>query len=295
MAIFVIHGVAAAVDPHRFAYRNLIECDALGRFLGSRPPLVSLANALAGHGDALTIDDATRAGADAALLVRERGQPVTLFVNPGQVESGAPYSFVALNAVLDDLDGVPRTLGGQSFPVSSISDRQALRRAVKDALGDVRDEPGRLAYVLERAKEWMLAPPTIPGHFQTLRRDDLRSLHAAGVDLQNHGWSHVSHASLSAADSLQEVRAGREWLKHELGIEAPCFAVPFGDVLPRDGAEAACDVWFTSTITMPYGTDPGSLVFNREELDARSPGPAPANESRGHAARVWIARLTRRS
>ena len=68
--IFAIHGMAPSIERGRFAFRNLCDVDTLGRFLSAVPPLLSLSDALASSGCALTIDDATKAGGDAALLAR---------------------------------------------------------------------------------------------------------------------------------------------------------------------------------------------------------------------------------
>ena len=87
--MFCIHGIAPVVDRERFLHRNLLPAAALEAYLAGAAPFVTIAEALAGRGNALTIDDATRAGADAALMARAAGHEVTLFVNPGQVESGA--------------------------------------------------------------------------------------------------------------------------------------------------------------------------------------------------------------
>jgi hypothetical protein len=264
--ILALHGVAPQVDRRRFEFRNFEEVRALERFLSAAPPFLPLVEALAGRGDALTIDDATRGAADAALLARRYGHAVTLFVNPAQVESGAPYWFFLLNVLLDKLDGRRRDFEGTSFATSSVPQRNALRTRIKARVRAIKQEPQRAAFIRELAERWQLAPLDVPGHLTTLRTGDLRELLASGVELQNHGWSHAHHGSLSAEESVWEVREAREWLRSELGVDAPHFAVPFGDVMPGPEATTACETWLTLSDVWPAGRVTPT-VFNRKNLE----------------------------
>lgn len=264
--IFAIHGAAPNAERRRFLYRSIAHPRTLERFLDAGPPFVPLADALAGVGDALTIDDATRGSADAALLARARGYAVTLFVNPGQVISGAPYWFVALNTLIDRLDGTPYVFEDRSFPTATFNERYDLRQAVKARLSTMKDEPERLALVRQLADEWHAAPLEVPAHFVTLNRDDLVRLRDAGVDIQNHGWLHTHHGCLSPTESAREVRRGREWLRYELGIDAAFFAVPDGHLRPAEGADADCALWLTAHEAWPAGYL-SPKVFNRTGLD----------------------------
>jgi peptidoglycan/xylan/chitin deacetylase (PgdA/CDA1 family) len=105
----------------------------------------------------------------------------------------------------------------------------------------------------------------------TLTRAELRPLLDAGVDLQNHGWSHSHHANLTPTESAREVREGREWFRRELGIDTPWFAVPFGDSRPHDiGVD--CEVWLALNDAWPAGWLSPS-VFNRRALTLPVAGP----------------------
>lgn len=289
--ILAIHGVATHIDPRRFSFRNLTGADALGTFLSSTPRLVSLPEALAGRGDALTIDDATRAGGDAALLARKHGHAVTLFVNPGQVESGAPYAFLALNALLDGLDDQRREFEGRMFATSTGAHRQLLRRAIKTKVREIADEQARLDLVNRLAAGWGITHLEVPPHFSTLRKRDLMALRDAGVDLQNHGWSHTDHSILSVEASRREVSEGRGWLQRELALDATYFAVPFGDVLPLPNASTGCEIWFTVTNAIPPGRHAPN-VFNRETPDLPEGDGRPRLVSAGlRAVSSWTSRL----
>jgi hypothetical protein len=285
--VLALHGVAASIDPQRFAYRNLVNHDTLTALLTSCPRLVSLDAALAGRGDALTIDDGTRAGADAALLARSLGHEVALFVNPEQVESGEPYSFVLLNTLLDALRQSAVEFHGRTFHASTVKGKQTLRREIKRVLQQTPDERGRREFIVALASNWASDALRVPPHFATLTKMDLVQLHGAGVDLQNHGWSHTSHAALAADASDREVRDGRDWLERELGVNARYFAVPFGDVPPPAGGAPRCDAWLMLTDELPAGFRPPN-VFNREELSGV--GDASAKRTQ----RWWPFRLLKR-
>jgi peptidoglycan/xylan/chitin deacetylase (PgdA/CDA1 family) len=139
-----------------------------------------------------------------------------------------------------------------------------LREAIKKRIRLIRHETARLAFVRALADAWGVEL-RLPHHLETLRHGDLVALRDAGVDLQNHGWFHADHAALSPDESIQEIRRGRDWLERELGVRAPHFAVPFGDVLPGIDITPVCERWLTFSAQWSGG--PIELkAFNRVPL-----------------------------
>ncbi|MES2176309.1 MAG: polysaccharide deacetylase family protein [Gemmatimonadota bacterium] len=268
--VLSLHGVATNVDHRLFSFRNMCEENDLGRFLRAAAPFVPLANALTGKGIGLTIDDATGGAAAAAMLARNLGHAVTLFVNPEQVELGTPHSFLVMHLMLDTLGGRPVSLWGERYPSRSKANRQQLHSAIKTRLRAIVDERARLAMLSDLGAEWGTARFTVPPHLRTLTRDDLIALRDAGVDIQNHGWSHTSHRDLSAQDSAREIASGRAWLQRELRVDAPLFAVPFGDDLPHPSVSADCTTWFSLHPALASGWLAPD-VFNRDVLDVTPP------------------------
>ena len=294
--VLTIHGIAPGAIPKTFGFRNICDADAMARHLTSVPPFVPLVDALAGRGDALTIDDAICGAADAALLARRIGHEVTLFVNPGQVESGAPYAFLVLNALLDQLTGRVCLFEGTSFAVATHAERQVLRRRIKARLCLLTEEPARLELVMGLASQWGVQAPEVPPHFRTLSLDELVALREAGVAIENHGWSHSDHTSLSPAGSVREIREGRAWLQRNLGVDAAYFASPFGEALPPPGALEHCTMWFAASQAMPTGRLSPD-VFNRTFFDLPAPGAASVGRVRATGRRLLnlgVARLSRR-
>jgi hypothetical protein len=289
--VLCIHGVAPTIDRERFLHRNLLPSAVLRDVLDNAERFVSIEGALAGHGNALSIDDATRAGADAAMMARNAGHAVTIFVNPGQVESGAPYHFLLLNALLDQVRGDSVELEEVRYPVATNRDRQALRRVLKERLRQLPGEEQRRVEVEELARAWDAGRLGVGKPFTTLTRADLSALVDAGVDLQNHGWTHAFHPALPPDESAEEIRRGREWLHREFGVDARWFAAPFGDSLPHDVA-MDCDAWFTFNGEWQEGWL-APRVYNRANLPIPRPQTAQSMLGRvSGAVRGLAARLS---
>ena len=267
--IYTLHGVAPNLDLRRFIYRNISDEKKLTAILGRRRAFVPLKEALAGNGDALTIDDATRASADAALLARQYGHHVTLFVNPGQVDPPRPYSFNLLAVLIDGVSTPSVEISGQRFPARTPADREAIRGRMKQQLRDIESEAERRSLVERLAAEWGNIRLDLPDFLATITKQELKQLRDEGVDIQNHGWSHACHRRLSTAESQSEIDLGKQWLLENLGVTADIFAVPFGDVLPSDGVTCPC--WLTLDHRLPVGRL-GETVWNRDTLHSQPDG-----------------------
>jgi peptidoglycan/xylan/chitin deacetylase (PgdA/CDA1 family) len=290
--ILALHGTAEHVNRRRFVFRNITRLDTLHAFLAESPPFVPIADALGGRGDALTIDDATQAAAHAARLARAHGHAVSLFVNPAQVESGEPYWFALLHALVDGLAQDVCDFDGRTFDAASPEGQKALHNAIKVSCWALPEETDRAACIRDLADRWRVTLD-VPPHLATLGAADLRALRDAGVAIENHGWSHLHHAALAPDESLREIRRGREWLQRELGVPAAHFAVPYGDVGPHAAVGSACATWLTLSRKWPEGPA-GPDAFNRAEPAFRKKrGRSPRKDQRS-AARRWLSRLMRR-
>ncbi len=262
-AVLVTHGVAPDAQSTRFSTRFRSEPRAFAEFLAQHR-FVSLTEALRGEGDALTVDDATEASAEACRMARSAGHPVVLFVNPGQIESGHPYWFMFLSGLCDQLDAPQYDFEGTSYPTATFRQRSSLRSAIKARVSVLPDEAKRREAVMELARRWGIGSLEIPPHARTLTLSELQALQVAGVELHNHGWWHANHLALSGSESAREVRQGRDWLRQRLGVDGGYFAVPFGEPLPSAEAAAWCSVWFLLT-EAPIGPV-SPTVWNREDV-----------------------------
>ena len=62
--------------------------------------------------------------------------------------------------------------------------------------------------------------------------DELRALHAEGLDIGSHSASHPFLTTLSPADVVREATASRAAIQREIGVRVTAFAYPHGDEDP---------------------------------------------------------------
>jgi peptidoglycan/xylan/chitin deacetylase (PgdA/CDA1 family) len=245
----------------------MTETQTFVRLLSRRQPFVSLEAALQDQGDALTIDDATHAAYDAALLARSCGHEVTLFINSDNVQNSAPYYLHVLSAVLEH--ACPAQLGvlcrdriGSKVP----ADKTKLRAYFKHRLTRLPDETARGAVLTSLSNEMEIGDISLPKHLHTLSLKQLEYLVAAGVRLENHGGSHAHFSIFDDSLLRNEIERCKSWLSTKLSVDSRFFAVPFGDVLPRiDLGDDIARCWFMLTASLQAGFV-GPKIFNRAEL-----------------------------
>lgn len=264
-----MHGIGHQPRAGSFLDRNLLDRAWFLDDLDRRPNrFVKLDEALAGKGDALTIDDGIYACFDAAMAARERGHEVTLFVNPGNIENQTPYWFSLLNLGLDRTTRSEISWNGCRYLLRGTEAKQSFRNLVKVEICRIDQETAVMDYLDAVLTELGVANRELPHALRPLTRDDLKSLAMAGVQIENHGWSHSRASDMGAARMAADIRLGRAWLAETLGIESRMFAAPFGDSPPPADLPAdLCDLWFMADYRLQPGLiSPG--VFNRKYLDA---------------------------
>jgi hypothetical protein len=231
--IFALHGIIDRVDAKVFCHRTLTATDRVRAHLATRQKLVPLAEALAGKGDALTIDDATVASAQAALLARQLGHAVTLFVNPWQIEDGRAYAFAALHWLLDRTDMRQVTWRGKSWRLATFHQKDRFRAEMKRLLR-LHDHPQENHLLIEELRQALgVAELEIPDYLHSLTLEQLGTLRDAGVDIQNHYWTHLDPTAHTPARFASEWLRAQNWLAEKLGVASQFFASPFGDYVPQ--------------------------------------------------------------
>ena len=73
----------------------------------------------------------------------------------------------------------------------------------------------------------------IPDYLQSLTVQQLRELRDAGVDIQNHYWTHLDPAAHTPARFGAEWARAQDRLAEHLRITSRFFASPFGDYFPQ--------------------------------------------------------------
>jgi hypothetical protein len=217
----------------------------------------------------LTIDDGTGAAREAAILARQHGHAVTLFVNPYHVETGEPYWFSLLNAALDAAREQVVTYAGETYWIGGCEGKQKLRSNVKEAIGSLSVESMRREHVGAVAALLRSGDVRLPSFLNVLRIPELRELLALGVRIENHGWTHTDLGQAPCEVVLREVNDGHDWLLRRLGIQAGVFAAPFGQALPPPGFCREFGYrWLLLTDRFPCRRIQEG-VFNRGDLAAR--------------------------
>jgi hypothetical protein len=262
--IYTMHGVVRSHNKSLLAHQWMTDIEAFGRFLFHRPAFVSLREALLGSGDALTIDDATQAAFDAAIMARQHGHEVTLFVNSTNVQDNLLYFFHLLSAILDEApQGQLRMLHDRWAPTDGAEDKFIIRRSLKHRMSRIPSEQARQKLIAEMTSDLRLFPQSTPGHLITLSNTQLKKLHAEGVSLENHGANHVDYSVLDETAIQDDIAECRAWLLASLKVDAQYFAVPFGNVIPRwEFRDEIAKYWFTDN-RMLQGGFIGPKVYNR--------------------------------
>ena len=204
-------------------------------------------------GDVLTVDDATRAGAEACWIARELGHEVIFFVNPLQVSTGMPYFFSALDAHIEARTPEVVSWNGEAFDLRERSEVRRFRRAAKAVLMKMMADDA-LAAAHELGRIVSSTAATMPDFSAPISVSQLRELHALGVRIENHGWSHVEISALDDDAFARHIRDGVDWLRREIEAEATLYAVPFGlTEVVADRLPLLDDVYFLADESRPPG------------------------------------------
>lgn len=269
--IYASHGVVDNFCSKKFCHRNLLDLEKLENHLKSKKEkYVSLEKAIAGKGDAFTIDDATHASFEAAKLLKKYDHSVTLFVNPYYIEHKVNYWFAILNYLLDTTSFENVLFDNILFPIVSLNEKQIFRKKLKQKIAELPTETERHS-ILSGLFKLNLDDIVLPKHLNTITEEDLLKLQGLGVDLQNHGWTHRELKNASEAEKAQEIFLGKNWLQNKLKINACFYAVPFGSALPKQKTvnEVMKDYnfshWFLLENSLELGPL-GKIIYNRQSF-----------------------------
>ncbi len=259
--VFAMHGIVRKADPARFVHRNMEDWDRFETHLRARKdPFVTLSDALKGKGDALTIDDATLAGADAAHMAREHGHEVTFFVNPWNVVEGKMYIHAYLNTLLDGIVKDTFSIRERLVPVKTAQEKKMFRMHFKQYLNAILSLEKQESIVRVRAVENEI-PLIVPEYLHTISLERLQELAHQGVHIRNHGWQHVHHEAFSAEEKVANLEKGRAWLRTVFSITDYDYAIPFG-VEHRLATSPTGGTWYLLDSGRPRGFV-GNGLLNR--------------------------------
>jgi|SRR5271170_5396744 len=269
--IFAIHGIARRTRPNTFVHRSYLSSRALQSHLKNRKDhYVSLEMALSGQGDALTIDDATNAGYDAAVLARKFGHDVTLFINPHNVINQSPYFLFVLDVTLDKTRRRELFWNGSCFPMNSYKEKLGLRNELKNFILKLTTESERMEFVQRLAIDLDVPDFSMPEHLRVLCIEQILVLRDMGVSIANHGWTHGAVEAMEPSAVRDEIIKAKKWITQTCGAAPSSYAVPFGNAFPSfEISDDLCAFW----LLLNSKIKPGFVapkVFNRETPDVRS-------------------------
>lgn len=206
--------------PMRFD--ELADCLERGRRIPSRAVLITFDD---GYDDNYRI---------AFPLLREAGLSAMFFVSSGHIESGRPYAYDWLVYMLCTTTQ-PRLLApelGIDWPLPGAdAEGLAARRLLAGQLLDrikTLDAAGQQALVDRLQREWGM--PDVAGHpdCRPMDWDQLREMHAAGMEIGSHGVDHRMLAKLSPQAMRDEVAGSKQAIEAALGAAVTAMSYPVG-------------------------------------------------------------------
>jgi peptidoglycan/xylan/chitin deacetylase (PgdA/CDA1 family) len=283
--IYISHGVVPCWSNNRISHALFLPESRVERHLQvRRTKYAPLAQALNGDGDALTIDDATYGGLKLALLARQYGHAVSWFVNGSNVEHGTQYYPFQLSSMLDRTRLSECQFADRSWELQTMAGRRALRLRIKQAYMRLRSQNEIEQLIQSLACSLRLDAAAMENSLATVGPAELAQAVVAGVDLQNHGWSHLNPQVSSERKRTAEVRQNEEYLSQFRKAITCVYAPPFGQQVSL--ASVPAQFVLLADRNLVSGHLEGNLV-NRGDLRMNDfTGSIPDQASYGRNGRI---------
>lgn len=203
---------------HPLRFEELLDCIDRGRAPPPRSVLVTFDD---GYDDNYRI---------AWPILQETGLSAMFFVSTGHVDSGAPYAYDWLAHML-----ILAPEGELALPEIGLQARlhgpaAARREVVAEVLDRLKSLEAAAQEALISRLEEALAMPRAAGHddCRPMNWEQLRRMHASGMEIGSHGVTHQMLAKLPPARIENELAGSRQVLERELGIQAQVLSYPVG-------------------------------------------------------------------
>lgn len=162
-------------------------------------------------------------------ILREFEVPATFFVSTGYIDSGAPYAYDWLVHMFlcskADHVVIPELRIEAQMPASR-NERAVLAERVLDRIKAL-PEAGQAAILRRLEADWSMASAPDPDS-RPMTWNQLREMHAAGMEIGSHGVHHWMLAQLPQDEMVAEVAGSRETLERELAAPAHVISYPVG-------------------------------------------------------------------
>lgn len=163
-------------------------------------------------------------------ILRELGVPATFFVATGHIDSGLPYAYDWLAHLVLTMDTDRLRLPDLDLDLSLPPDLDARRALVGSVLDRLKylDNAGQQAVIEDLELE--CRRPRTQGHAdcRPMTWDQLRDMHAGGMEIGGHGVHHRMLAKLPDGALQTEVAECQARLTAELGAPAIAISYPVG-------------------------------------------------------------------
>jgi len=198
-------------------FRPLPLAEAIERLRTDRLPARSVC---------VTFDDGYADNATLALpILREYAIPATVFIATAFLDGGRMFNDTLIESVRRLPDG-PCDLTALGLGPRTLRTTQDRLVLIRELIGQVkyRPQPERDEWARRLSTR---VPTPLPDDLM-LRRDQVRALHAAGIDIGAHTFSHPILARLDDAEAHREIARGATELTELLGACPRLFAYPNG-------------------------------------------------------------------
>ena len=202
----------------------------------------------------VTFDDGYADNATVALpLLRRHSVPATFFVTTGFLDGGRMWNDSVIETVRsargDALDA--RSVGLDELPISTPVQR---RRAIEKLIGALKYLPleERQRRVDRLASK---SPGALPSDLM-MTADQVRQLHANGMEVGGHTVTHPILSALDSARAAREIEDGKRRLEQITGGSVRVFAYPNGKPgrdYSREHVGMVRDLGFEAAVSTAWG------------------------------------------
>jgi peptidoglycan/xylan/chitin deacetylase (PgdA/CDA1 family) len=233
---------------HPLRFREVIDAIDHGRRLPPRAVVVTFDD---GYDDNYRV---------AFPILRELGLPATFFVSTGHIDSGRAYAYDWLVHMIRGVHAARLQVAelrlDRAFP-DTRDGRLALAAELLDRMKAL-DAPTQAAIIQRLEREWSM--PRAAGHAdcRPMGWDQLREMHAAGMEIGSHGVWHHMLAKLPREEMRQEVTGSKQTLERELGAPCEVISYPVGgcDAYDDEVLRAVRDAGYRLGCSYLSGTNP---------------------------------------
>jgi peptidoglycan/xylan/chitin deacetylase (PgdA/CDA1 family) len=242
--------------------------------------LVALAarNALPGRAAAITFDDGYRDNYECAFpILSEFGLPATIFLATGAIDTGRPLWHDRVFDAFRRTRAPRLRVGALDLPLDTPERRL---RALHSLLQDLRARTPEDREAAVRAAIAGLELEENPGlGDRMLTWDQVREMHAAGIDFGAHSVSHAILTRMPLEAAIREILDSRREIQQRVGAPVDLFAYPNGSRSDFNEPlkEGLRDAGFQAAVTTIWGSNPASAdPFELKRLGAWDVDPGMA-------------------